>query len=145
MHFPMPAIVNGPQDATRGVVAAVIERDGRLLVARRAADKRHGGLWEFPGGKLEAGESLAKAASRELYEELGVIATEVGDALYRVRDAGSPYVIVFVPVSIVGEPQPCEHQAVAWARPAELVDYALAPSDAAFVRDTKYFNPKGAP
>src|SRR5690606_20769929 len=60
------------------VLAAVIRRDGRWLVCRRPAHKRHGGLWEFPGGKLEPGESLLEAATRELEEELAVRVTGVG-------------------------------------------------------------------
>ncbi|HSG49130.1 MAG TPA: NUDIX domain-containing protein, partial [Longimicrobiales bacterium] len=52
------------------VIAAVIHRDGRYLVGRRPDDKRHGGLWEFPGGKLDPGESWLEAARRELSEEL---------------------------------------------------------------------------
>lgn len=54
------------------VTAAVIERDGRLLVARRRPGGRHGGLWEFPGGKLEPGEEPEAGLARELAEELGV-------------------------------------------------------------------------
>ena len=50
-------------------MAAVIERDGKLLVCRRPGHKRHGGLWEFPGGKLEPGETIVDAARRELDEE----------------------------------------------------------------------------
>jgi 8-oxo-dGTP pyrophosphatase MutT (NUDIX family) len=58
------------------VLAAVIRRQDRYLVCRRPAHKRHGGLWEFPGGKLEPGETLLEAARRELREELGA---EVSD------------------------------------------------------------------
>src|SRR5258708_6415849 len=60
-----------PEFANRiHVVAAIIERDGRFLLCRRNPLKRHGGLWEFPGGKLESGENHCDAAKRELYEEL---------------------------------------------------------------------------
>ena len=54
------------------VLATVIRRDGRLLVCQRPSHKRHGGLWEFPGGKVEPGESDLAASRRELAEELGV-------------------------------------------------------------------------
>jgi len=57
------------------VVGAVVERDGRLFLARRAAGERHGGRWELPGGKVERGESPERALERELREELSVGAT----------------------------------------------------------------------
>jgi len=60
------------------VLASVIERDQKLLVCRRPVHKRHGGLWEFPGGKVQKGESDLEAARRELREELAVEVTGVG-------------------------------------------------------------------
>ena len=60
------------------VTAAVLDEAGRVLLGQRAPDVRYGGLWEFPGGKVEPGESDADAASRELAEELGVTVTGVG-------------------------------------------------------------------
>ena len=71
------------------VLAAVIQRGTSYLVCRRPADKRHGGLWEFPGGKLELGETHFDAAKRELREELGVRALSVGDVMFSVTDPGS--------------------------------------------------------
>lgn len=59
----------------------MIRRDGRYLVCRRPAQKRHGGLWEFPGGKIDDGESLLDAARRELAEELSINVIEVGATL----------------------------------------------------------------
>ena len=85
-------------DPTIRVLAAVVERGGRFLICQRPLHKRHGGLWEFPGGKCEPGESDADAARRELQEELGVAVTEVGRTLTTAHDAGSPYLIAFVPV-----------------------------------------------
>jgi len=83
-------------DRSVPVVAAVIERDGRYLVGLRPAHKRHGGLWEFPGGKIQEGETDAEAVSRELTEELGMRLKELGDLLFEKRDPGSPYVIRFL-------------------------------------------------
>jgi mutator protein MutT len=114
------------------VVAAVVERDGRLLIARRAAHKRHGGLWEFPGGKIEAGESVLIAARRELLEELGLDVHDVGTPISIISDPGSHFDIEFVPVFAAGEPTCHEHSAVAWVRPADLLNYPLAPSDKQF-------------
>ncbi len=61
-----------PDDGEILVVGAVVERDGRLFLARRAPGERHGGTWELPGGKVEAGETPERALARELREELSV-------------------------------------------------------------------------
>jgi 8-oxo-dGTP diphosphatase len=119
-------------DAVR-VLAAVVRRGDRWLICRRPVNKRHGGLWEFPGGKLEPGEDHGAAARREVREELGVAARAVGPLLARHRDPDSPYVIDFVRVEIEGEPAALEHDAVYWATLAELRALPLAPSDRAFV------------
>lgn len=116
------------------VVAAVIGRDGRFLLALRPAHKRHGGLWEFPGGKLEAGETDTQAAARELREELGVAVTRVDAAIYEARDSGSPFVIAFCPVEMQGEPHALEHDDLRWCTVSELKSLPLAPTDATFVR-----------
>jgi mutator protein MutT len=114
------------------VLAAVIERAGRYLVCLRPAAKRHGGLWEFPGGKLEPGESWDHAARRELAEELGVNVLAAGEPVYEQQDAGSQFVITFVPVEIEGEARALEHDELRWLEPAELLDLDLAPCDRAF-------------
>jgi mutator protein MutT len=119
-------------DAVTPVLAAVIRRGDRYLLARRPAHKRHGGLWEFPGGKLEAGESWLDAARRELREELGVAVTGVAEPVYRRRDLTSPFEIVFVEVEIDGEPVALEHEEVRWVAAAEMATLELAPADAGF-------------
>jgi 8-oxo-dGTP diphosphatase len=115
------------------VVAAVVRRDQEYLVCLRPAHKRHGGLWEFPGGKLDPGESLAEAARRELHEELAVEVVRVGPVLHRAHDPGSPFTIRFVEVEIRGDPVALEHDALVWAAPDGLLDLPLAPGDRAFV------------
>jgi 8-oxo-dGTP diphosphatase len=102
------------------VIAAVICREDKLLVCQRPAHKRHGGLWEFPGGKLEEGEDDERAARRELREELGVEVISVGATAFESRDPDSPFLIAFVPVEIVGEPQAHEHAALVWGTVDEL-------------------------
>ncbi len=116
------------------MVAAVIRREGRYLVGRRPRAKRHGGLWEFPGGKVQEGESSFDAARRELAEELALEATLAGTTLLTVGDGDAPFVIRFVEIEVRGEPTPLEHEAVGWFTPAELARLPLAPADAEFVR-----------
>lgn len=115
------------------VLAAVVQRGGRYLICQRPIHKRHGGLWEFPGGKLEPGETLLDAARRELQEELGVGAVDVREPLLSVADPGSVFVIEFVPTVIEGEPTCLEHEALRWVPLEELPALPLAPSDRRFV------------
>jgi mutator protein MutT len=117
------------------VAAAVIRRGESVLLCQRPRAKRHGGLWEFPGGKLHAGESMAEALRRELREELGVEVTAAGESPLHVgHDPGSPFEIHFTAVEIAGEPVALEHEQVAWVPVAACHAYALAPSDREFVR-----------
>lgn len=115
------------------MVAAVIRRKGRYLLGRRPAHKRHGGLWEFPGGKLDPGETAGEAARRELREELSLAVTEVATALHTVDDPGSPFAIHFHPVDVEGEAAAMEHDAVGWFTLDELREMELAPADERFV------------
>src|SRR5680860_901004 len=96
------------------VLASVICRDNRLLVCQRPPEKRHAGLWEFPGGKVEEGETNLEAARRELLEELAVNVTGVGPVVFSAQDPGSEFVIEFLPVEIEGDPECLEHQALTW-------------------------------
>lgn len=115
------------------VLAAVVVRGSRYLVCQRPIEKRHGGLWEFPGGKLEDGETYVDAAHRELREELDVAATRIGEPLFAINDPGSEFLITFVPTAIDGEPVCLEHVALRWADLDELAALDLAPSDRRFV------------
>ncbi len=115
------------------VLAAVIRRGNHVLLGRRPAGTRHAGLWEFPGGKLEPGESWTGAATRELREELGVEVARVGTPLRRHQDPGSRFEIVFADVEIRGEPRPLEHDELRWVRTEELSALPMPPADAAFV------------
>ena len=134
--------MSGPQDSPSPsapqatdivhVLAAVIERDGHLLICQRPMSKRHGGLWEFPGGKLEPAESWAEAAHREMAEELDVEVRSVGQPVFSVHDEGSPFEISFVPIEIAGEPRPLEHEDLRWLTIQDLLGLRLAPSDRIF-------------
>ena len=120
-------------DSVIRVIAAVVARGDELLVCKRPLEKRHGGLWEFPGGKCEAGESDLEATRRELREELGVDVIDVGDEELTIADPGSQFLIAFLPVRIAGKPICREHIALRWGKPSELAALALAPSDRRFV------------
>lgn len=119
------------------VLASVIEHGGRFLVGKRPIHKRHGGLWEFPGGKVESDESDFQAVARELEEELGVRVSEVGSVMYSVADAGSQFVVEFLAVTIEGEPLCIEHTELAWVTEEELLVLPLAPSDLQFCRSRR--------
>lgn len=114
-------------------MAAVIRKDQRLLLALRPREKRHGGLWEFPGGKVAEGETHAQALARELHEELGVTVGSAGPSVHSVRDPGSSFEIHFCEVEISGEPRALEHQEVRWVTMAEARELELAPSDRRFL------------
>ena len=120
--------------ATVRVVAAVVRRGDEVLICRRPAHKRHGGLWEFPGGKVRAGETFAEALRRELDEELGVRLTGCGSVVFVARDPGSPFRIHFVEVAIEGEPECREHDGIEWVGTDGLDELPLAPADAEFAR-----------
>ena len=115
------------------VVAAVIRRDGRYLVCRRPRDKRHGGLWEFPGGKVLEGETRSNAVRRELAEELALQVIELGPVLFSASDEGAPFVIEFVETTAEGTPVLHEHSELGWFTADELRALPLAPADALFV------------
>src|SRR5262249_19793204 len=119
------------------VAAAMLDSEGRVLLAQRPQHKQLGGLWEFPGGKLEAGEAPEDALIRELKEELDV--TVEPDALEPYAFASHTYTDfhLLMPLYVVtrwnGEPKPHDAQALAWARPQELRNYAMPPADVVLV------------
>lgn len=115
------------------VVASVIERSGRLLLCQRPQGKRHGGLWEFPGGKLLPGEDMQTAIRRELAEELHLHVESVRAHMLSVPDEGSNFVIHFFEVVASGTPNPMEHDRAEWVPVSELANLPLAPADARFV------------
>jgi len=114
------------------VLAAVIRDGGCYLLGRRPSHKRHGGMWEFPGGKVEGGESDLAALRRELREELAVAVQGVSVPRFTAQDPGSEYRIEFVPAEISGEPRPLEHTDLRWCTLAEMEGLDLAPADRAF-------------
>jgi 8-oxo-dGTP diphosphatase len=116
------------------VVAAVATSAEKFLLGRRPLEKRHGGLWEFPGGKCLPEEDDTTAISRELREELAVNVCSVGPSLFEHADPGSPFDIVFLPVEFDGAPNCLEHVALDWFSLESLSDLPLAPTDRLFVQ-----------
>jgi len=113
------------------VTAAVIEEGGRVLIARRKAADRFGGLWEFPGGKLEPGEAPEAGLRREILEELGV-ETRIGGFLGAFPYDSSRLSIELLAyrVSIErGELRPVDHDEIVWARPVDLPGYEFTEPD----------------
>ena len=108
-------------------VGILIDDAGRVLVTRRAPDAHQGGLWEFPGGKVEADETLLEALTRELREELGV-SVEAAEALMVLEhDYGDKQVRLDVHrvTRWSGEPRGLEGQPLAWQRPEQLWNWTF--------------------
>ena len=123
------------------VVATVVRRDSAVLLCRRPSHKRHGGLWEFPGGKLLSGETLGEATVRELAEELELELEELTSYLGSEQDPGAVFVIHFVEAKASGDPASVEHQEVVWVTPGHIGRFQLAPGDRAFVEAWRRSDP----
>ena len=115
------------------VVGAAIIRGGRVLAARRTAPSHAAGRWEFPGGKVEAGESPDGALVREIREELGC-EIEVTRWLGAVIPIGTTHSLTVALARIVdGDPQPTEHDALVWLAAGELADIDWLDADRPFL------------
>jgi 8-oxo-dGTP diphosphatase len=123
--------------APRVVVAALLERNGTILICRRAGGQPHAGKWEFPGGKVEPGEALDAALRRELREELDIRAS-IGEEVERYEFAypgKPPILLVFFRVTeFSGEPRNVEFAEIRWETPGRLPDYDFLEGDVDFVR-----------
>jgi 8-oxo-dGTP diphosphatase len=112
---------------------ALIDADGRVLLAQRPPGKSMAGLWEFPGGKLEAGESAESALVRELAEELGIETTD--SCLAPLTFASHAYerfhlmMLVYACRSWRGQVVAREGQQLAWVRPLDMYHYPMPPAD----------------
>ncbi|MCU0796319.1 MAG: (deoxy)nucleoside triphosphate pyrophosphohydrolase [Akkermansiaceae bacterium] len=114
------------------VAGLILDAHGRLLACRRPEEKHLGGLWEFPGGKIEAGESPATALVRELHEELGIDVAVLDFPLSPVvHDYGrGPIRLIPLACTIVsGTPAPHEHSEIRWCPPHEIQALDLAAAD----------------
>ena len=113
------------------VVGAIVVRDGQILCARRGLDGTLAGMWEFPGGKIEAGESPSEALAREIEEEL-LCTVQVGDQVESttyVYDFAIVTLTTFYCVLVKGEPDLTEHTELKWLPPQSLGELEWAPAD----------------
>ena len=116
------------------VVAALIWREDKILICRRPANKARALLWEFPGGKVEAGETKQQALVRECREELGI--TVVPGSVYYEVTHTYPDITIHLTLfncTAKGEPQQLEHSELAWVLPKNVTAYDFCPADKAIV------------
>jgi 8-oxo-dGTP diphosphatase len=115
------------------VAVALVDADGRVLLAQRPEGKAMAGLWEFPGGKIHAGESPEAALIRELKEEIDIDVTEACLAPFTFASHRYETFHLLMPLYVCrrwkGVMRPREGQALAWVRPEKLGDYPMPPAD----------------
>jgi 8-oxo-dGTP diphosphatase len=133
---------NGPVKLLLVAAVALVDADGRVLLARRPPGKSMAGLWEFPGGKIEPGETPEAALIRELAEELGIDTKASCLAPLCFASHGYDGFHLLMPLFVCrrwsGTPAAREGQELAWVRPARLGDYPMPPADVplvAMIRD----------
>ena len=113
------------------VAAALTVRQGRFLICRRPMHKARGGLWEFPGGKLEPGESAAEALIRECREELAIEVTP-GPVYMRLTHEYPDLTVELILLQVdefAGEPRLLEHSELRWISVGEIGDFDFCPAD----------------
>jgi len=112
---------------------ALLDRDHRILLARRPEGKAFAGLWEFPGGKVQAAETPEDALIRELKEELGIEVSAACLAPFSFASHRYAHFHLLMPLYLCrrwnGAPKPREGQTLAWVRPERLADYPMPPAD----------------
>ena len=113
------------------VVAAVIQKDGKFLISKRLKDSPMGHCWEFPGGKLEVGETLEECAVRECEEEIGVLVAPIRlikDQIFEYPHG--KFLLHFMLCHLVsGDPRPIECREVKWIQADEFASYEFPPAD----------------
>lgn len=129
------------------VVGAVIVRDGLVLCAQRGPGGATGGMWEFPGGKIEPGEAPEVALEREILEELGC-RVQVGVEVTTTRHRYDALVVVLTTywcTLVSGTPTPTEHVEIRWLTPEALAELEWAPADIPAVELVRQSSSSGRP
>jgi mutator protein MutT len=124
------------------VSAALIFHHGKLLITQRHVDAHLGGLWEFPGGKREPGETFEQCLARELREELG-IEVEAGELFEEISHAYAEKTVrlkFFVCKLISGKPRPLDCAAFKWVGKAELADFEFPAADARLLEKLRAYS-----
>jgi mutator protein MutT len=121
------------------VSAALIFHNGKLLITKRHADAHLGGLWEFPGGKREAGEAFEECLVREIREELGaeISVGELFGEIHHAYPEKSVQLKFFICKLLRGEPQPLDCAAVKWVAKTELANFQFPAADAQLLEKLK--------
>ena len=129
----MPTTAVNPKPILLVAAAALIDADGRVLLSQRPLGKSMAGLWEFPGGKVEEGETPEMALIRELDEELGVDTVEscLAPLSFTSHDYDDFHLILMLYVCRrwQGTPRPRENNPIIWVRPPRLGTYPMPPAD----------------
>ena len=122
-----------PKPVILVAAAALIDTDGRVLLAQRPAGRAMAGLWEFPGGKVESGETPEQALIRELHEELAIDVSASCLAPFTFASHAYPDFHLLMPLYVCrrwqGIVRPREGQSVKWLRPAQMADIPMPPAD----------------
>ena len=128
-----PAAALSPVPTILVVAVALVDADGRVLIAQRPAGKQMAGLWEFPGGKVEPGERPEAALIRELKEELGIEVAESCLAPFVFTSHAYNSFHLLMPLYLCrrwsGRVERREHTALAWVKPNRMRDYPMPPAD----------------
>jgi mutator protein MutT len=106
------------------IAIGILRKDGRLLIAQRMPHREYGEKWEFPGGKVEAGESVVQALRREIYEELGVTLLQAHHLVDLPFPADTSVTLCFYVIDwFDGVPALKDHLALAWVKPEHIANY----------------------
>lgn len=127
------------------VTAAIIQNNGKVLICRRNENKRHGGKWEFPGGKIEAGETPETCLAREMLEEFSIRVSV--DAFFAENihnhHRGPVRLLAYYVRWISGKMRLLDHDRTAWVCPSELDTYDLLPADRPFAERLRLLETDG--